>query len=330
MREGLEARRSLAGAQFDGASASLNHETRNALSASAELATLPPLARPGPFAWAIRFSRTVIRGLLRPWLAVQTQYNRLALEVLDDLHREVQQLKGWVGDGYGGAVNRELGPDGQIARSGLWFNPPVAVQIQNRQAEVVSVSERILETIFVHTRLPPAPARVLDLGCVESTNPVEMAGLGYQVVGIDLRPHPIPHPAFAMVLGDAARLPFPDASFDVVISLSTIEHVGLDWYGRAPEGSGDFRTAAEIHRVLRPGGRLTMTVPFGQTEQTPVQRIYDRKRLDSLLRPFKRVETLYGRRDGLAWTVCTDASCVEDVRSLDRVNAVALVVAEKS
>jgi SAM-dependent methyltransferase len=45
---------------------------------------------------------------------------------------------------------------------------------------------------------------------------------------------------------DARRLEFPDASFDVVVSFSSIEHFG---------GPSDIATAArEIGRVLRPGG----------------------------------------------------------------------------
>ena len=45
---------------------------------------------------------------------------------------------------------------------------------------------------------------------------------------------------------DARSLPYPDESFDVVFSLSSIEHFG---------GPGDVaRAAREMGRVLRPGG----------------------------------------------------------------------------
>jgi SAM-dependent methyltransferase len=49
---------------------------------------------------------------------------------------------------------------------------------------------------------------------------------------------------------DARRLPFPDESFDVVYSLSSIEHFGL------PDDVA--RAAAEIGRVLRPGGHAAI------------------------------------------------------------------------
>jgi ubiquinone/menaquinone biosynthesis C-methylase UbiE len=53
-----------------------------------------------------------------------------------------------------------------------------------------------------------------------------------------------------LVQGDAQKLPFADASFDIVISCETIEHV--------PDAQGAVR---EMYRVSRPGGRLFLTTP---------------------------------------------------------------------
>jgi len=55
------------------------------------------------------------------------------------------------------------------------------------------------------------------------------------------------------VLGVGEELPFHDASFDAVFSLSVLEHV------RDP-----FRCAREVIRVLKPGGELLCAAPFLQ------------------------------------------------------------------
>jgi SAM-dependent methyltransferase len=157
-----------------------------------------------------------------------------------------------------------------------------------------------------------------------------MASLGFDVVGVDLRPLPLQHPNFRMLLADIANLPLPDASFDVVVSLSTIEHVGLDWYTPAPEGTSDHKVVAEVQRLLRPGGRFILTVPFGKHVVTPVHRVYNRAMLDALLAPLQRVETAFAVRDGDSWCYTTDVDRAERAESAQRVSAVALVVAEKN
>ncbi len=55
------------------------------------------------------------------------------------------------------------------------------------------------------------------------------------------------------VVGVAHRLPFKDDAFDGVISIAVLEHV-----------KDPFRCAAEIARVLKPGGWLKCCVPFLQ------------------------------------------------------------------
>ncbi len=50
--------------------------------------------------------------------------------------------------------------------------------------------------------------------------------------------------------GDARALPFPDGSFDVVVSSSALHNI--------PDAEGRRKALAEIARVLRPGGRVAI------------------------------------------------------------------------
>ena len=80
---------------------------------------------------------------------------------------------------------------------------------------------------------------------------------GRTVVGIDIS-EPIRdeaarrYPALDAVAADVRDLPFEDATFDAVVSLSTLDHF---------EDRGDILVALrELTRVLRPGGTLVLTL----------------------------------------------------------------------
>jgi ubiquinone/menaquinone biosynthesis C-methylase UbiE len=99
-------------------------------------------------------------------------------------------------------------------------------------------------------------SRMLDVGCGTGQTAIPAARAGVRVTGVDIAANWIEHArgrAAAEGLtaqfdeGDAEALPYPDASFDVVISL-----IGAMFAPR-PE-----RVAAELLRVCRPGGRLLM------------------------------------------------------------------------
>jgi len=73
------------------------------------------------------------------------------------------------------------------------------------------------------------------------------------VINLEYNPRPIPvaqQRAVITAQGSGDRLPFPDASFDLVALLDTVEHI--------PDELGVFDECA---RVLKPGGVLLVTVP---------------------------------------------------------------------
>lgn len=73
------------------------------------------------------------------------------------------------------------------------------------------------------------------------------------------------------VHSDLRDLPFEDNTYDAVISISTIEHIGMDNslfnsdLKYKEDKQQDYMNALkEICRVLKPGGKFYLTVPFGQ------------------------------------------------------------------
>ena len=118
----------------------------------------------------------------------------------------------------------------------------------------------------IHTRLLadvvaanlPRGARILDVGTGPGTIPIDLATAAPQAVvdGLDLSAQMVEHARAAarvagcddrvtFVTADAGDMPFPDGSFDLIMSSMSQHH-----WSDVPAVVG------EIRRVLRPGGRV--------------------------------------------------------------------------
>jgi SAM-dependent methyltransferase len=106
--------------------------------------------------------------------------------------------------------------------------------------------------------LPQLPGvEILDIG---SSPPILLAALkrrGCSAAGVDVAPDRFADVIAALGLDirrcdiEQEALPFPDASFDVVLLNEVFEHLRVN----------PIRTIREIHRVLRPGGILSLSTP---------------------------------------------------------------------
>lgn len=103
---------------------------------------------------------------------------------------------------------------------------------------------------------PQSPGAVLDVGCGTGYLLSEMAAAwpGAILTGIDPSPEMLDRAArrlagrSSLVVGSADALPFAPASIDLIVSTSAFHYI------RAP-----LDALSEMHRVLRPGGRVLLT-----------------------------------------------------------------------
>ena len=101
----------------------------------------------------------------------------------------------------------------------------------------------------LHPLFPELTGEVLDAGC--GCKPYRAFVPAARYTGLDVDNAFTRKVGMAEVFYDGTRFPLADASFDGVLCSQVLEHVFT------PDAF-----VAEIHRVLRPGGRLLLTVPF--------------------------------------------------------------------
>ncbi|HWI83124.1 class I SAM-dependent methyltransferase [Ramlibacter sp.] len=117
----------------------------------------------------------------------------------------------------------------------------------------------------IRRHAPALRGRLLDVGC--GTKPYRELFAADTYVGLDVHTAASQARGTADVLYDGTTFPFGDSSFDGVVCNQVLEHVF---------NPGGF--LSELHRVLRPDGKLLLTVPFVWDEH---EQPYDYARYSS-------------------------------------------------
>jgi 2-polyprenyl-3-methyl-5-hydroxy-6-metoxy-1,4-benzoquinol methylase len=218
---------------------------------------------------------------------------------------------------------------GFAAQQDLWLNPPVSLAYEPGGVRLTNVNERIVEIPHVYRALARVPlgGTIADVGAAESLVALSLAMLGYEVTAVDLRPYPFEHPHLRSVTTPIEEWDQGDETFDAVVCLSTIEHIGLGAYGEDPKDErADITAMKRMHRLVKPGGLLVLTTRFGTAGEDEFQRTYDRPALEELLEGWQVDELTVLRRDGeTSWSLA-DGSADAD----DGVEKVALVTATRA
>jgi demethylmenaquinone methyltransferase/2-methoxy-6-polyprenyl-1,4-benzoquinol methylase len=135
-------------------------------------------------------------------------------------------------------------------------------QHYDRTNDVLSAGNAVLWRVATVKAIGAGPAdKVLDIAAGTGTSSVAIARRGAEVIALDFSHGMVEvgrqrHPEIEFVEGDAESLPFDDDTFDAVTISFGLRNVNR------PKVA-----LAEMHRVLKPGGRLVVcefsTPPFG-------------------------------------------------------------------
>ncbi len=162
-------------------------------------------------------------------------------------------------------------------------------------------NQRFIEYPWVLNKLGPGKGRsVLDVGCSGSLLDHELLARGFRVVGLDVNNHTMRNNSETFVQANAINTGLPSETFDVILSVSVIEHVGLNAYSQdLLLDDGDILAMQELKRLLKPGGIFLLTFPYegggpfrifrwGKRGEF-AERRYDHKRLAKLVDGFSVV-----------------------------------------
>ena len=193
------------------------------------------------------------------------------------------------------------------------------------------IDERVVEYAWIFDRLRAldgARNRILDAGSVLNHRPILDAwrGAGRSPVSIVT----LGYEKFADVsdevryeFADLRELPYRDNWFSHTISVSTVEHIGLDnqIYGSAagaihaainPSWEAR-RSVLELHRVTARGGSLLLSVPYGAPSNRGWFRVFDAAALGELtsLQEWTNVRARYFRALREGWRECSAADVAD-------------------
>lgn len=191
------------------------------------------------------------------------------------------------------------------------------------------IDERVVEYPWVLGRLGVAERFLLDAGSALNFQYIlDLPVLkSRSIVVYNLSPgNVVKRSNVSYIYGDLRRTILNSECFDEIVCISTLEHVGMNntfLYSKDPRFN-EFRpddyqdVIREFKRLLKPGGRLFITVPYGRYENLGRLQQFDHLKIKTVLEVFggSASSVTYYRYFADGWQV-TDADACADCSYFD-------------
>ncbi|MBN1392863.1 MAG: methyltransferase domain-containing protein [Sedimentisphaerales bacterium] len=208
--------------------------------------------------------------------------------------------------------------------------------------------ERVVEYPWVLPRLSEGKSKLLDAGSAfnfpEIIESPKLAGKDITIFTLAPESKAFWEKGISYHYGDLREMPFKDGWFDEVVSISTLEHVGMNNRMYTGENSSERivleakQAARELIRVLRAGGKFLASVEFGKRQLiewdgAPFAEQFDSLLLEDLLTVFSSCGSVlksFYKYTGDGWNLSTEQDCqgvkyfnIHTAKSYDSDNAAA-------
>ena len=197
-------------------------------------------------------------------------------------------------------------PDGTLPKGwGLWLD------------------ERAVEYPWFLSRLPRRPGKLLDAGSVLNYDYILChEALANKTICIStLAPESTTYcdRGVSYVYEDLRDSCYRDNYFDWIVSISTLEHIGMnntlfytnDSSKNEADSKSHLQAVLELHRTLKAGGVLYLTLPFGRAQGLGWLQIFDSDMVQRILEVFDPafVQETYFQYTNIGWQISSADQC---------------------
>jgi SAM-dependent methyltransferase len=187
------------------------------------------------------------------------------------------------------------------------------------------IDERIIEYPWLFSILPSGKGNLLDAGSALNfdflLNRDKLKTKNIFISTLSPESSFFPKNNISYIYEDLRDSCFKDNFFDYIVSISTIEHIGLDntYMYTNDETKNEnipdsyIEAIIEFMRILKPNGKLYITVPFGIRKNHGWFQVFDAHMIDVILNTFSPSEAkeCYFKYEPNGWTVATRESSKE-------------------